>query len=433
MGNRIKERVFNRLKLDSIYVFCLFSVISLIVIILCFFFSRGELLSRYFFYDTRDTGMDFFHSLEYVRGGAPYEIFNTLYPPLANLLFRGLYAFIPTSVTDNWPADFSLSIGMRGTDLDLRTYQAPMLLFIIMIIITAWLTVSMFISIIKEDSYKRANLAAICLLLSPGMLYAYERGNILFLVVPFVLFFIQFRKSESILIREIAVVALAVAAGLKLYPAFFGILLIRDKNYTLACRAIIYGILTVVLPMFVFQEGLEGIPTWLSIVLNFGNNKAMSSIGFGLANILHGINQWLEIYLGLSFAESYFSVIGYVVGIFLLLGSLFQEKEWQSILIITLAIIVFQNQAEYIFCFSCIPMVFFLKAERNLDKKNMFPFVLLLLLLIHIPFFYIRDVEYPNVLFKQSILIFLLTWSIYKSVIRIIQCLRNLCGKKANL
>jgi len=33
------------------------------------------LISRYYFYDTRDTGMDFFHSIEYVRGRVPYEKF----------------------------------------------------------------------------------------------------------------------------------------------------------------------------------------------------------------------------------------------------------------------------------------------------------------------------------------------------------------------
>ena len=49
--------------------------------------THGEIFSEIFFNDSLDTGMDFFHSIEYTRGRAPYDLFETLYPPLANLFF----------------------------------------------------------------------------------------------------------------------------------------------------------------------------------------------------------------------------------------------------------------------------------------------------------------------------------------------------------
>ena len=64
-------------------------------IFLCVFITHGSILSDLLFYDTRDTGMDFFHSIEYVRGRTPYKQFNTLYPPLANLFF---YCYIDASL-----------------------------------------------------------------------------------------------------------------------------------------------------------------------------------------------------------------------------------------------------------------------------------------------------------------------------------------------
>lgn len=84
-----------RLNLAPISVFSVTGIFAMCVLACCFLFSHGELIEHYFFYDTRDTGMDFFHSLEYVRGMAPYALFNTLYPPLANLLFYVLYMVIP--------------------------------------------------------------------------------------------------------------------------------------------------------------------------------------------------------------------------------------------------------------------------------------------------------------------------------------------------
>ena len=69
--------------------------------------SHGAVIEKFFFHDVRDTGMDFLHSIEYVRGRHPYEQFQTLYPPLANFMFMCLFRMVPEWICHLWPDDFA--------------------------------------------------------------------------------------------------------------------------------------------------------------------------------------------------------------------------------------------------------------------------------------------------------------------------------------
>lgn len=397
-------------------VFCTASVLSLIVLILSFVATRGDLISRYFWWDQRDTGMDFFHSMEYVRGRVPYEQFDTLYPPLANLFFLCLYYIVPVQVSANWAPSFAHSIQYRGSYLDLRTYQAPMLLFILVLVITAWMLVTLIICMLKRMSYKQANSVALCILLSPGMMMAFERGNILFFVVPLCIFFVHYRKSENWMLRELALVALAIAAGLKLYPAFFGVLLLKDKKYAQAARAVLYGILSVILPCFAFKEGLSGIPMWLSVVMNFGGAGIAPHIGTSFANILHRIALYAQNYLGIYVPTGGFAVCGMVVSLLLLFVSLFLKKDWQSVLAITFAVIMFSSNGQYIYGFVCVPAIFILMEEEQFNRGNIVPYVLTMLLCIHLPLFYTHLGSYPDVAARQLISVLIVCWCFYNGI-----------------
>lgn len=377
------------------------------VLACCFLFSHGELIEHYFFYDTRDTGMDFFHSLEYVRGMAPYALFNTLYPPLANLLFYVLYMVIPGGVSERWMPTLEEGVWARGTDIDLRTHQAPMLLFILFVMIASWMLISMIRTVLKEYPFGWANCAALCFLLCPGSLHAIERGNILFATIPLILFFLEYRDSENKILRELALLSLAVAAGLKLYPAFWGVLLLRDKKYGQAVRAVLYGILSVILPALVFQEGLMGIPMWLSVVFDFGSGNTMPWVGTGFANILHRVALHAQVYWGIEIGTQWFSAAAIILSAFLLLISLVLKKEWQSTLAIAMAIILFQSQGQYIYSFLIIPMVLFLAEEDRFNRHNVFPFLLMTAMTVHLPLFYIRGESYPNIALAQLITVLL--------------------------
>lgn len=92
-----------------------------------------------------------------------------------------------------------------------------------------------------------------------GMLYAYERGNIVIYSFICSMMFVFFQNSKNKYMREIALMSLAFAAGLKIYPAFLGCLL-YNKEYKRAIRTVIYGIIMFIVPFFAFQEKLSGLP-----------------------------------------------------------------------------------------------------------------------------------------------------------------------------
>ncbi len=412
--------------MTPIKVYCLAAILGLAILLLCFFFSRGELISRYFFYDTMDTGMDFFHSIEYVNGREPYRVFSTLYPPLANLFFYCLLRFIPQSLTSLWPQDFGRSVAMRGTDLDLRVQQAPFLIFLVFIMVSAVLLVFLLTAILKKRGDGWGRLAAFCMILGPGILLSVERGNLLFLVVPLTLFFIRYRNSDHWLLRELSLLALAAAAGMKLYPAFFGVLLLRDKQYMRAARTVLYGVLSVVLPALCFKEGLSAIGMWLSVLFGFSSGEgALPWVGLGFSSILHRIALYLDMYLHIHLDTGWFSIAGYIAALLMLLSSVIMRKQWQTMLAVTVAMILFQPQGTYILSFMCIPLVYFLAAEDRFSRKNVCPFAVMALLMIHLPLFYTRDMSYPNYVVYQLVLLFAVAWCAAATIINVLNWRKN--------
>ena len=116
-------------------LYCVLSAVCAIVVMVTLYVTHGDFLSYFLYHDTLDAGMDFFHSIEYVRGRQPYAVFDTLYPPLANLFFYALFLLVPASVSDNWTYDFEASVAMRGTETDLRTTQSCFLLYVFFVVL----------------------------------------------------------------------------------------------------------------------------------------------------------------------------------------------------------------------------------------------------------------------------------------------------------
>ena len=183
-------------RLTPMQIYCWATVACLAVLLLALLASRGALLHRFFFYDVTDTGMDFFHSIEYMRGRMPYGQFDTLYPPLANLFFYVLYLLVPKTQSATWTESFISSLNMKGTERDLRLQQATMMLFIVFVIVVVLGIVSMTERLTRSCG-GRKKLLAFCAVFSYGVLYGLESGNILLLCWPLIAFFILHRNSKN--------------------------------------------------------------------------------------------------------------------------------------------------------------------------------------------------------------------------------------------
>ena len=346
----------------TVYI-CL-SIAALCCATLAILISNGKLFSVFFFSDTQDTGMDFFNSLVSVHTRKPYEDFHSLYPPFANFFFYTLQLFIPDTIKEAWPNTHMGTIYMVGTEQDLRLRQSSFLIFLFFVLITVFLFYYAFHSMFQST------LLAICLTASFGVIYAIERGNVILITFLLLFFFIKNYKNQNKIIHELSLLALAMAFGFKLYPAIFGILLLKDKQFFSAIRSAFYGITLSIISLLVF-EGFSAIPYWLETlnIRSFGDTSThtqtnASSISFRLISIL--------------------------LCIIILLLDLFFEKKIkiqlftsQRLFLITYLMLLIINGADiYNLIFFLIPFVYFLQEENIITRYNFLEFLLYLYCLL---------------------------------------------------
>ncbi|MDO4169033.1 MAG: glycosyltransferase 87 family protein [Lachnospiraceae bacterium] len=111
---------------------------------------------------------------------------------------------------------------------------------------------------------RKKQLLVFSIIFSVPLLFgAVERGNLTMYVAAFVLIAFKLKDSPNPVKREIALILIAISAGLKFYPAFMGLLYLKEKRYKEAGRLIIYGILCVFVP-FSFFGGLSGLTQLLN-------------------------------------------------------------------------------------------------------------------------------------------------------------------------
>ena len=381
-----------------------------------------------FFYDVTDTGMDFFHSIEYMRGRMPYGQFDTLYPPLANLFFYVLYLLVPKTQSATWTESFISSLNMKGTERDLRLQQATMMLFIVFVIVVVLGIVSMTERLTRSCG-GRKELLAFCAVFSYGVLYGLERGNILLLCWPLMAFFILHRNSKKPLLRELACLALAIAAGFKLYPAFLGVLLLRDKNYLAAVRTVLYGVVCLCFPLFFFNEGLFGLTLWFRVLFDFSGSRGEPWVGNGFSNISAEAGHAVDKLLGTQLGYGSYALLGIVLAAVLLVCSFFMDKEWKRITAIILAMLMFQSQYDYVWCLFLIPLFLFMVQERELRRDNVLPYLALMVPVLPLPLFR-RDQWEPSFVPRNTtcpvMLLLLIVWCFVQTV----QGVRVRCAEK---
>lgn len=402
-------------RISPLQVYAVAGMLCIVALLCCFAFSRGAVISRYFYQDTSDTGMDFFHSIEYTRGRRPYEQYGTLYPPLANLFFYVIYLMVPSNVAQHWGNTFSESLNLRNTAADLRLDQAPLMAYFFFLMVCVIFLYAMIDYALRDERRGCAKWAAAAMILSYGSLYAVERGNIVLLCVALCLVFVLFYRSESKMLKEIALLSLAVSAGLKLYPALLGVLLIKEKDWKAATRCVIYGVCSVILPMFAF-EGLSALQIWLGQTVKFSNKDANNWRGTGVDRIVNNAVRLIGMAFSVTIPEASVKGLGLIVCALLCGCALLMKKDWKSITALTLAMLLVQSQGNYVLCLLLVPLVMFFREEKRLTRGNIVPFVALTLLTVNVPLFYEYGVTDPRNDLTQLMLVVLSVWCVCTGV-----------------
>ncbi len=159
-------------------------------------------------------------------------------------------------------------------------YENSEYTLLIFLFYTIFLTLAFMYAIKIWGKHPRYRMMLICLLLSaPFFAGSYERGNSVMIVVVLLLIALNWRESESKTKRELAMVLIAICAGIKIYPAIFGLLYLKEKRWRETLRLILYGIIFFFGP-FLFFLGKDGFLLWLSNILDTFNVECVGRVQF---------------------------------------------------------------------------------------------------------------------------------------------------------
>lgn len=296
--------------------------------------------------DRTDTFMDFYNSIYDTMYG-PYE-HEVIYPPLCCLIFKLFGSLLPGSTyVKPWVERGGFRI--RG----FQEMQFSLLIFIAFFVI-------IFVGSMQKPLNKRGYLEKViitlALFLSTPVLYSLERGNIIIYSFVFLLIYFACYDDERSWMRELGYIFLALSAAIKLYPAIFGLLLIRDKKIKEAIRTVFYGIFFTVAP-FVFFGGFDAIRLLFD---SLGKFKETDHYGISFSN---GISFLI---FGLTGYHSILTVGGLVAAACLVVCVFIAdnkpENRWKQIALLSLSMLgIVENCGKYMIIFIIISWLFFFK------------------------------------------------------------------------
>lgn len=280
---------------------------------------------------------------------------NMPYPPLSFLIFHLLWKLGPTEAAISWKEWPKY-----------EAYQYNSLTFLMLTIITAVLMSKLIRRILTDYRSSQVCIFTLLILLSaPFYQGVIERGNMAFLCLVLLLFSVCFRNSENGVMRELSLIFIAVAAGIKIYPAVFGLLYLKEKRWKEACRLIGYGLAFFFIPFFI-TGGLSGVSSFLGRLKWFSERELVGSWTSIRAFLTSSCD-----YLGLNWnvgligkaLENLFAVLAIIM-------TFAEPKDWKRALYLCGIMAVYSARTfRYNAIFMLIPLLLFL-AENGSETKR---------------------------------------------------------------
>lgn len=340
--NKLKD-VNNTSKL-----FYIISFASLVVCIIMGVLSNGVTVSNLLF-NKDDVFMDFFNSVVDCSGDA-YGESGVIYPPLVVLFYKFCSMF------------FNID-SMKATEV--RETSLGMIIFVCFTIVS-YILFAKLIYKYKNGSFANKSLFAFFTLFSFPMIYLIERGNIIVLVLPLLLYFVNEYDSDVKYKRHLAYICLAISVAIKIYPVFFGLLLLKKKkNFKNILLCIFYGAVFFFVP-FIFVGGFSQLGVLIHNILY--TSSMFGSKGFGFkVSISNTFSLFGHVFNHVRLFETagtMFLIITVLAGLFLILFNKWNE-DWKIYAVISLIIILVPGFSYiYSVAYMIIPLLFFLNKKE---------------------------------------------------------------------
>ena len=114
-----------------------------------------------------------------------------------------------------------------------------------------------------------------------ALLFTFGRANVILIAFAGLLLFFWLKDSDRFWKQEIGYLGLALAIVIKIYPAIFALLLIRDRKFFGLLRIGLYAVLLAFLPFLAIDGGFSNIPFYIKHLFEFTEEGR----GLGFTNI----------------------------------------------------------------------------------------------------------------------------------------------------
>lgn len=401
--DKLRKVDYKKIQLAIVIVYA----VSLVSVIISVLFGFSDVLENFFPKSATGYFTDLFAPYKsiYSYTGSASEIYDNpgaIYPVFVRFFLKLIGGALPREYAQG---AYTVST-MRDTSYGL-TFA------VIYEIIFSSIVLYCVKKIIKSENFFESAFA-LCLMWSTPYLFLLERGNVLIITIAFLGIFIAWYDSESPIRREIALMSLALAAAMKIYPAVFGVLLLREKKIKESIRCAIYFMLSFIVPMLI-MGGITLIKKYINNVFFFasaGGDVLEYKPGRidGLNLLKYIADNWFgHLNWGnLAFKRLYIPLL-----VILVIASLFYKKKWKAVLVGALVSVTFPTYVIiysgtfYMFAFA----MFFVDKKKNLmDILYAIGFMLILVpSQALIPLFNINpDMSFYFVSFGEFVLVGLL-------------------------
>lgn len=340
-------------------------IISGLILVLYFvfenYFTNGAAFDELFYKLEQDFGLDFhvFFSESVLNKDCYINNNEGFNPPLIKIISLFIYRSFPEKYQQMY-----LQSAISNTEMDIRLLVQAQLTFILFVGSSLVILVLMVYHFKKGGATEK--LGSVFLALSNiGVLFAIERGNYVILAFPLTLFFVLTYESDNKYMRELGLLSLAMASGLKVYPCLLGLILLKDKRWKDALRTVFYGILFIFGP-FTFYGGIAGIKGFFSSLIAGGGTKALRLGTLNMTSIFCTVLRMCNISQeSIVSILAELKIISYVIFVVAIFFIFIYKERWKSISMIVVLILLYSGTSHtYMLSFLYLPIFLFLEDKR---------------------------------------------------------------------
>lgn len=360
---------YKKINLIFLAAMLICAIISIVQILTSYALS-GDIFNLRIFQRTVGIAFsDYFHTNDMVAENSPYYGDTSSYPPFVFMIARVFALF----------GDYTYGYE------DMLSQPAAIAGLIIFYLIYFIASVLLIIYIMRSRGFNKLVTAAVCVIYiyNAPMIFNFERGNYIICALLFSLVFYAFYSSKNKVLRELSFVALAFAAGIKLYPALFAVVLLREKRICELLRCAAYSLLAIIISFMTFDGGLSNVARFLHWLREFSSELTDYGYNYSIASTIGIIASFfgIPIFSENSTLVAMQTYAPYALLILCAIASLLVNKKWKTYAIVSVAIIQFPTISfAYSLMFMLIPMLAYMEEKEKQKRDYIYMFLLFIIL-----------------------------------------------------